>query len=67
ELALPGKDWRYNSLGRRARLQGIDMEPVAKVWSRWLVHNFESCSNVTEVIMAHCYAVYAILLGEPIQ
>ncbi|MCI43387.1 hypothetical protein A2U01_0064624, partial [Trifolium medium] len=67
ELALPGKDWRYNNTGKRAHLQGTDMEPVAKAWACWFVHNFESCSNVTEVIMARCYAVYAILMGEPIR
>ncbi|MCI14778.1 hypothetical protein A2U01_0035910 [Trifolium medium] len=30
ELALPGKDWRYNSSGERSRLQATEMEPIAK-------------------------------------
>ncbi|MCI51308.1 hypothetical protein A2U01_0072552, partial [Trifolium medium] len=30
ELDLPGKDWRYDSNGRRSRLQGTEMEPIAK-------------------------------------
>ncbi|MCI46863.1 hypothetical protein A2U01_0068104, partial [Trifolium medium] len=61
ELALPGKDWRYNRSGDRARLQATEMEPLAKAWARWFVRNFECCSNETEVIMARCHAVYAIL------
>ncbi|MCI24493.1 hypothetical protein A2U01_0045677, partial [Trifolium medium] len=65
-LALPGRDWHYNSRGERSRLQGTDMMPVAKGWAKWLVHNFESCSNETEFIMSRCHAVYAIMRGEPI-
>ncbi|MCI53798.1 hypothetical protein A2U01_0075045, partial [Trifolium medium] len=43
------------------------MEPIAKAWARWFVRNFECCSNETEVIMARCHDVYAILLGEHIR
>ncbi|MCI52875.1 hypothetical protein A2U01_0074121, partial [Trifolium medium] len=30
ELAMPGKDVRYNSRGGRSRLQGTEMMPIAK-------------------------------------
>ncbi|MCH90503.1 hypothetical protein A2U01_0011419 [Trifolium medium] len=29
ELALPGKDWRYDCNGRRSRLKATEMEPIA--------------------------------------
>ncbi|MCI16833.1 hypothetical protein A2U01_0037977, partial [Trifolium medium] len=44
-LALPGRDWRYTNHGVRSHLQITDTMPVAKGWAKWLVHNFESCSN----------------------
>ncbi|MCI43690.1 hypothetical protein A2U01_0064928, partial [Trifolium medium] len=34
ELAMPGKDWRYNSRGGRSRLQGTEMMHVAKAWAK---------------------------------
>ncbi|MCI58108.1 hypothetical protein A2U01_0079361, partial [Trifolium medium] len=66
-LALPGRDWHYNTAGRRSRLQITDMMPAAKGWAKWLVRNFESCSNETEIIMCRCHVIYAIMRGEPIQ
>ncbi|MCI45125.1 hypothetical protein A2U01_0066364, partial [Trifolium medium] len=59
ELAIPGKDWRYDSRGGRSRLQGTEMMPIAKAWAKWLVHIFECCSNETKFIMSRCHAVYA--------
>ncbi|MCI11511.1 hypothetical protein A2U01_0032612, partial [Trifolium medium] len=59
-LALPGKDWCYDSQGRRSRLQATEMMPVAKGWVKWLVRNFECCSNETEIIMSRCHAVDVI-------
>ncbi|MCI41056.1 hypothetical protein A2U01_0062289, partial [Trifolium medium] len=56
-LALSGRDWHYKTSGGRSRLQITNMMPVAKGWAKWLVRNFESCSNETEIIMR----------GEPIQ
>ncbi|MCI48609.1 hypothetical protein A2U01_0069852, partial [Trifolium medium] len=44
-LGLPGKDWRYTASGSRSRLQITDMTSAAKGWAKWLVRNFESCSN----------------------
>ncbi|MCI71771.1 hypothetical protein A2U01_0093034, partial [Trifolium medium] len=67
ELAMPGKDLRYDSQGGCSRLQGTEMMHVAKVWAKWLVHNFECCSNETEFIMSRCHAVYAIMRGSPIR
>ncbi|MCI95007.1 hypothetical protein A2U01_0116305, partial [Trifolium medium] len=58
-LALPGRDWHYTCRGAWARLQITDMMPVAKAWAKWLVRNFESCSNETEIIMSRCHAIYA--------
>ncbi|MCI89566.1 hypothetical protein A2U01_0110855, partial [Trifolium medium] len=58
ELAMTGKDWRYDCHGGRSRLQVTEMVPVAKAWDKWLVCNFESCSNETEIIMSRCHAVY---------
>ncbi|MCI05967.1 hypothetical protein A2U01_0027022, partial [Trifolium medium] len=66
-LALPGRDWHYTSREARSRLQITDMMPVAKGWAKWLVRNFESCSNETEIIMSRCHTIYAIMRGEPIQ
>ncbi|MCH84699.1 hypothetical protein A2U01_0005534 [Trifolium medium] len=43
------------------------MEPIAKAWANWLVHNFECCSNESEIIMSRCYAIYTIMKGEPIS
>ncbi|MCI38284.1 hypothetical protein A2U01_0059512, partial [Trifolium medium] len=34
ELALPCKDWRYDSHGRRSRLQATEMELIAKAWPK---------------------------------
>ncbi|MCI65022.1 hypothetical protein A2U01_0086280, partial [Trifolium medium] len=65
-LSLPGRDWHYTSHGVRSRLQITDSIPVAKGWAKWLVRNFESCSNETEIIMSRCHAIYAIMRGEPI-
>ncbi|MCI65825.1 hypothetical protein A2U01_0087083, partial [Trifolium medium] len=67
ELAMPGKDWCYDSHGGRSRLQATEMVPVTKAWAKWLVRNFESCSNETEIIMSRCRAVYAIMRGYPIR
>jgi hypothetical protein len=53
--------------GALQRIQGTEMLPLAKLWSRWWIHNFEACSNQTEIITARCLAVYSILMGEPIQ
>ncbi|MCH96080.1 hypothetical protein A2U01_0017063 [Trifolium medium] len=64
---MPGKDWRYDSTGGRSRLQVIEMDHIAKAWAKWLVRNFECCLNETEIIMSRCYAVYAIMRGEPIR
>ncbi|MCI68415.1 hypothetical protein A2U01_0089676, partial [Trifolium medium] len=33
ELALPGKDWHYNSSGECLCLQATEMEPIAKAWA----------------------------------
>jgi hypothetical protein len=66
-LAMPGKDCRYSTQGARQRLQATEMMPLAKLWSRWWIHNFEACSNQTEIIMARWLAVYSILMGEPIR
>ncbi|KAK2373934.1 hypothetical protein QL285_074935 [Trifolium repens] len=66
-LAMPGKDWRYSTQGARQRMQATEMMPLAKLWSRWWIHNFEACSNQTEIITARCLAVYNILMGEPIR
>ncbi|MCI31607.1 hypothetical protein A2U01_0052819, partial [Trifolium medium] len=66
-LAMPGMDWHYTSRGVRAHLQATEMMPVAKGWAKWLVRNFESCLNETEIIMSRCHAVYAIMRGEPIR
>ncbi|MCI39246.1 hypothetical protein A2U01_0060477, partial [Trifolium medium] len=41
--------------------------PAAKGWAKWLVRNFESCSNEKEIIMSRCHVIYAIMRGEPIQ
>ncbi|MCI86413.1 hypothetical protein A2U01_0107694, partial [Trifolium medium] len=60
ELAMPGKDWHYDSHGGRSRLQAMEMDLIAKAWAKWLVRNFECCSNETEIIMLRCHAVYAI-------
>ncbi|MCI73922.1 hypothetical protein A2U01_0095186, partial [Trifolium medium] len=65
-LTLPARDWHYTSRGVRSRLQITDMMLVAKASAKWLVRNFESCSNETEIIMSHCHAIYAIMRGEPI-
>ncbi|MCI97028.1 hypothetical protein A2U01_0118328, partial [Trifolium medium] len=43
------------------------MMPAAKGWTKWLVRNFESCSNETEIIMYRCHVIYVIMRGEPIQ
>ncbi|MCI44939.1 hypothetical protein A2U01_0066178, partial [Trifolium medium] len=43
------------------------MTPTAKGWAKWLVRNFGSCSNETEIIMSRCHVIYAIMRGEPIQ
>ncbi|MCH85637.1 hypothetical protein A2U01_0006486 [Trifolium medium] len=67
ELALPGKDGRYNSSGERSRLQAMEMESIAKAWANWFVHNFECCSNESEIIMSRCLAVYTIMKGDPIS
>ncbi|KAK2356529.1 hypothetical protein QL285_093858 [Trifolium repens] len=66
-LAMPGKDWRYSTQGARQRLQATEMMPLAKLWSRWWIHNFEECSNQSEIIMARYLAVYSIMMGESIQ
>jgi hypothetical protein len=66
-LAMPGKDWRYSRQGARQRLQGTEMLPLAKLWARWWTHNFEACSNETEIVTSRCLAIYNILMGEPIQ
>jgi hypothetical protein len=49
------------------RIQGTEMSPLAKLWSRWWIHNFEACSNQTEIITSRCLGIYSILMGEPIQ
>ncbi|KAK2436773.1 hypothetical protein QL285_021743 [Trifolium repens] len=66
-LAMPGKDWRYSRQGARQRIQATEMLPLAKLWARWWTHNFEACSNETEIITSKCLAIYSILMGEPIQ
>ncbi|MCI57869.1 hypothetical protein A2U01_0079120, partial [Trifolium medium] len=66
-LALPGRDWHYNTSGRRSRLQITDMMHAANGWAKWLVRNFESCLNEAEIIMSRCHIIYAIMRGEPIQ
>jgi hypothetical protein len=66
-LAMPGKDWRYSRQGVRQRLQGTSMLPLAKLWAKWWIHNFEACSNETEIITSRCLGIYSILMGEPIQ
>ncbi|KAK2389528.1 hypothetical protein QL285_063113 [Trifolium repens] len=66
-LAMPDKDWRYSRQGARQRLQGTDMMPLAKLWAKWWIHNFEACSNETEIITSRCLGIYSILMGEPIQ
>ncbi|KAK2405757.1 hypothetical protein QL285_054964 [Trifolium repens] len=66
-LAMPGKDWRYSRQGPRQRIHATEMLPLAKLWSRWWIHNFEACSNQTEIITTRCLAIYNILRGEPIQ
>ncbi|MCI71394.1 hypothetical protein A2U01_0092657, partial [Trifolium medium] len=43
------------------------MMPVAKGWAKWLVRNFKSRSNETEIIMSRCHAIHAIMRGERIQ
>jgi hypothetical protein len=45
----------------------MEMFPLAKLWSKWWIHNFEACSNQTEIITTRCLAIYSILMGEPIQ
>ncbi|MCI38967.1 hypothetical protein A2U01_0060196, partial [Trifolium medium] len=57
----------YNTSGGRSRLQITDMMPAAKGWAKWLVRNFESYSNETDIIMSRCHVIYAIMRGEPIQ
>ncbi|KAK2354701.1 hypothetical protein QL285_092186 [Trifolium repens] len=66
-LAMPGKDWRYSRQGARQRLHGTEMLPLAKLWAKWWTHNFEACSNETEIITSRCLAIYSIVMGEPIQ
>jgi hypothetical protein len=66
-LAMPGKDWRYSRHGARQRLQATEMLPLAKLLSRWWIHNFKACSYKTEIITSRCLAIYSILMGEPIQ
>ncbi|MCI68629.1 hypothetical protein A2U01_0089890, partial [Trifolium medium] len=66
-LALPGRDWYYNTSEGRSRLQITDMKSAAKGGAKWLVRNFESCSNETNIIMSRCHIIYAIMRGEPIQ
>jgi hypothetical protein len=66
-LAMPGKDWRYSRQGARQRLQATEMLPLAKLWAKWWTHNFEACSNQTEIITSRCLGIYNILMGEPIQ
>ncbi|KAK2409169.1 hypothetical protein QL285_044617 [Trifolium repens] len=61
-LAMPGKDWRYSRQGARQRLQGTDMLPLAKLRAKWWTHNFEACSNESEIITSMCLAIYNILL-----
>ncbi|MCI90352.1 hypothetical protein A2U01_0111644 [Trifolium medium] len=34
ELAMPGKDWRYDSNGGRSRLQATEMDLIAKAWAK---------------------------------
>ncbi|KAK2416480.1 hypothetical protein QL285_038874 [Trifolium repens] len=65
-LAMPGKDWRYSRQGARQRLQGTDMLPLAKLWAKWWTHNFEACSNDTEIITSGFLGSYSIMMGEPI-
>ncbi|MCI62847.1 hypothetical protein A2U01_0084104, partial [Trifolium medium] len=36
-------------------------------WAKWLVRNFESCSNETEIIMSRCHVIFAIMREDPIQ
>ncbi|KAK2368824.1 hypothetical protein QL285_081991 [Trifolium repens] len=66
-LAMPGKDWRYSRQGAHQRLQGTEMLPLAKLWAKWWIHNFEACSNETEIITSRCLAIFSILMEEPIQ
>ncbi|KAK2376059.1 hypothetical protein QL285_076896 [Trifolium repens] len=66
-LAMPGKDWRYSRQGARQRLQATEILPLAKLWAKWWTHNFEACSNQTEIITSRCVGIYSILMGEPIQ
>jgi hypothetical protein len=66
-LAMPGNDWRYSTQGALQRIQGTEMLPLAKLWSRWWIHNFEAWSNQTEIITTRCLAIYSILMGKPIQ
>ncbi|KAK2368470.1 hypothetical protein QL285_081663 [Trifolium repens] len=63
-LAMPGKDWRYSRQGARQRLQATEMLPLAKLWAKWWTHNFEACSNETEIITSRCLGIYSILMGE---
>ncbi|KAK2389847.1 hypothetical protein QL285_063409 [Trifolium repens] len=66
-LDMPGKDWRYSRQAARQRLQATEMLPLAKLWAKWWTHNFEACSNETEIITSRCLGIYNILMEEPIQ
>ncbi|MCI16603.1 hypothetical protein A2U01_0037747, partial [Trifolium medium] len=66
-LALPGRDWHYDTQGRRQRLGISDMVPAAKGWAKWMVRNFESCSQESEIIMSRCHVIYTIMRGEAIR
>ncbi|CAJ2668164.1 unnamed protein product [Trifolium pratense] len=66
-MALTGRDWRYDSQGRRQCLGITNMVPAAKRWDKWLIRNFESCSQESEIIMSQCHMIYSIMRGEPIR
>ncbi|KAK2435765.1 hypothetical protein QL285_020801 [Trifolium repens] len=53
-----------NAAGSRIQLA---WSPLQRVGPNWLAHNFESCSNSTEIIMSCCITVSAILRRERIQ
>ncbi|MCI04404.1 hypothetical protein A2U01_0025451, partial [Trifolium medium] len=53
ELALPSKDWRYDSHGRRSRLQATEMDLIAKAWANCI----KRMITVADVYIGHPFVI----------
>ncbi|MCI19682.1 hypothetical protein A2U01_0040842, partial [Trifolium medium] len=74
ELALPGKDWRYNSSGEHGRLQDTDMEPMPRHGriegisvGRLIARSIKSMVTASEVYIGHPFVITFLCerLGVP--